>query len=370
MKSGLPNIGNTCYINAILQGLLSTEHFVKYILSSDFTTDLSVKNISFDLEDEANRQKVIRTIIYNISKIIKLQLTDEEGVLGNNLHNLRVLFGKYTGGGFIDFRQHDSQEFLNFLIDKIHEELKTDITVNFDNLPQNIISYIDNIKNMDKTSVISYTQEHLEEDSVYKYMLFWKEFLKTNNSIITRLFGGTYITGVQCTECGNSNISFEYTNNLLLPINDENATLDELLTNFTKIEKLDGDNMYACEICNKKTIANKRLMIWEPPRNLIILLKKYSNKLFKTANTITYPQELSICNYISNIRKKYWHTSAMYNLYSVTKHSGSLGGGHYYSYSKNFADDSWYKYDDDSVVPSNIEDALSCNGYLLWYKLV
>jgi uncharacterized UBP type Zn finger protein len=42
--------------------------------------------------------------------------------------------------------------------------------------------------------------------------------------------------------------------------------------------------------------------------------------------------------------------SVMYDLIGVLNHFGS-GGGHYTAFCKNFVDEKWYNYDDNSVSP-------------------
>lgn len=54
-----------------------------------------------------------------------------------------------------------------------------------------------------------------------------------------------------------------------------------------------------------------------------------------------------------------------YELYAVSNHYGSLGGGHYTAYAKN--DGSWYSFNDSSVHKSSPGEVVSREGYLLFY---
>jgi len=58
---------------------------------------------------------------------------------------------------------------------------------------------------------------------------------------------------------------------------------------------------------------------------------------------------------------------SIYDLYAVSNHSGSLGGGHYTAYTK--VNDSWFCFNDESVTPVSNEKILqSSSAYVLFYK--
>lgn len=58
----------------------------------------------------------------------------------------------------------------------------------------------------------------------------------------------------------------------------------------------------------------------------------------------------------------------VYNLCAVDNHFGSLHRGHYTAYSKNQFDNKWYYFDDSRVIAADVNDAISGNAYLLFYK--
>ena len=91
---------------------------------------------------------------------------------------------------------------------------------------------------------------------------------------------------------------------------------------------------------------------------------EYNGASMKKNNSkVSYPHNLSMKDYISQQNEN------NYELYSVIRHSGGSGGGHYYNYSKNMLNNKWYRYDDDDVYLVNDDEALECNGYILCYKL-
>ena len=59
----------------------------------------------------------------------------------------------------------------------------------------------------------------------------------------------------------------------------------------------------------------------------------------------------------------------MYDLYGVVNHYGTMGGGHYTAYCKNFLNNRWYEFDDSRVSEIRSKDAVSENAYVLFYRL-
>ena len=67
----------------------------------------------------------------------------------------------------------------------------------------------------------------------------------------------------------------------------------------------------------------------------------------------------------------YKNVSLDYELQSMCIHNGSLSGGHYYAFCKNFLDDNWRQYNDTGV--SGVLDEtniLKQKPYCLFYKRI
>lgn len=62
-------------------------------------------------------------------------------------------------------------------------------------------------------------------------------------------------------------------------------------------------------------------------------------------------------------------TPPVYELYAVSNHYGSLGGGHYTAYAKNHRENKWYKFDDSSVSSVQAESVKTSAAYVLFYRL-
>ena len=61
--------------------------------------------------------------------------------------------------------------------------------------------------------------------------------------------------------------------------------------------------------------------------------------------------------------------SAKYELFAVSEHSGTLGGGHYTASGRNFLNNKWYRFNDSQVCQSNGPDEIDkSSAYVLFYK--
>jgi len=143
--------------------------------------------------------------------------------------------------------------------------------------------------------------------------------------------------------------------------------LEKLISEFSKEEKLDRDNLYKCEQCHQESEANKKIEIYHVPKILIIHLKRFNNNK-KIDTMIEFPlNNLDIKNYIKSS-----DTISKYDLFGVINHYGSLEYGHYTSYCLNYHDNNWYEYNDRIVnkiqKEKEKEIIVNKNAYILFYR--
>ena len=72
-------------------------------------------------------------------------------------------------------------------------------------------------------------------------------------------------------------------------------SLDDCLRNFTAEEMLDGEEMYSCEVCKKKSRSIKKLYIYRLPDILVIHMKRFRS-LEGNPNLSQFNPELSQFN--------------------------------------------------------------------------
>ncbi|AYV81258.1 MAG: ubiquitin carboxyl-terminal hydrolase [Harvfovirus sp.] len=403
--SGLRNIGNTCYMNAALQCLFSTNMLSAYFINKKFIKNLRAnimkklaneerkkQKLSETVDVELDRSQVVRelksSISYGFFKTVEKWLSDtiiiEPVTIKESLGKLSALF---RGSA-----QQDSHEVLNCILDNIHEDLKTPAHVDFPNIPPNVINFRLSIKKYQTAMRLSKTDDEKaeliknyrkfiddnpEEDAIHASLEYWKKYIKPSHSVIRDLFTGMSFTETRCNQCHIRSPAFDpfVIFSLGIPKSYTSAKLTDCLREHTTRRCLIGIDKYQCAHCKDKTEAEQITYLWETADILIIHLKRFTNEMFgtfcrteKNSTKIDFPlDDLDLSEYFSPYNKK----EAKYELYGVVHQYGSLSGGHYISYCKNAINNHWYEFDDSHVSyieKEKVESKIvSSNAYILFY---
>jgi len=210
---GLQNLGNTCYMNASLQCLRCIS-----------TLNVYINKNNYDQQNLTGSYFEFVKNIWRTSATYNPQKIKSNTALVNN---------QFRNSG-----QHDAQEFLNTLLDTMHESLK-----------------------------------------------------KNGSSIISDTFYGKYETIVQCRSCRGITTMYENFMFLTLPVSENNMeNLDGLMKKLSYSEELFGDNQYHCEKCKRLCDAVKTIRVAALPDVLIIHLKRFS-KTNKINNFVDMPTQ-------------------------------------------------------------------------------
>lgn len=152
---------------------------------------------------------------------------------------------------------------------------------------------------------------------------------------------------------------------------DEAITLDKCLKLYTTVERLGPEDPWYCNKCKDFKQATKKFDLWSVPRILVIHLKRFSyrNKYFreKLETLVSFPlRDLDLSRHIKGANNN--DPAPIYDLYAVSNHYGSLGGGHYTAYALNKGSGKWYKFDDSYVTEIDSAQVISSNAYVLFYQ--
>lgn len=146
------------------------------------------------------------------------------------------------------------------------------------------------------------------------------------------------------------------------------VTLDECFIETAKSEILSEENAWYCNRCKELRRASKTLELWTVPDVLVVHLKRFSSQSRwrdKVEALVDFPVEgLDLTGKVGLPG----NSSLLFDLFAVDNHYGSLGGGHYTSYAKNFLDGKWYEYNDSMVSSVNPASVITRAAYLLFYR--
>ena len=328
---GLKNLGNTCYINSITQCLNNNRTFVEYFLSNRYKEDLNPNTKSNLIHEFIG---IVKNLYKENSVVIPTSYLLEIKKIASTDPCYRELIG---------YGQADSQEFLQFFLEKIHEQLKYPVNM----------SIIGNIHNdTDRLATEAYKVQHTHFNKNYSKII--EEFYGLEYSKITSSTNKSYKSE---TFSPLSSIAIEIPPN----VKDNQCSLYKCLDNYTSMEKEIPHQQHDKEQKNK---YNKQISFWSLPDTLIIFIKRYDNYLNKKNNLITFPiTDFNLLKYSIG----YNNHKNIYDLFAISNHSGQMSGGHYWCYSKNI-DGNWYNFNDESVTSIKPSELITNNAYCLFYK--
>lgn len=330
--TGLRNLGNTCYMNSILQCLCNAPHLADYFNRNCYQDDINRSNLLGHKGEVAEEFGIIMKALW----------TGQYRYISPK--DFKITIGKINDQ-FAGYSQQDSQELLLFLMDGLHEDLNK----------------ADNRKRHKEEN-----NDHLDDFKAAEHA--WQKHKQLNESIIVALFQGQFKSTVQCLTCHKKSRTFEAFMYLSLPLaSTSKCTLQDCLRLFSKEEKLTDNNRFYCSHCRARRDSLKKIEIWKLPPVLLVHLKRFSYDgrwKQKLQTSVDFPLEnLDLSQYVigprNNLKK--------YNLFSVSNHYGGLDGGHYTAYCKNAARQRWFKFDDHEVSDISVSSVKSSAAYILFY---
>lgn len=411
----LKNLGSSCYINLTIQLLFGLQDFVSIFLNSNYHR--LIKNPTF------------------IRLLQNSKVNNDSLLLSDAISGLLVAFQKFNGSAIaprkflrvsgvlkpdfnIPHEQQDAQEFLLFVLERLHDELSEKMELSDASSGPILEDYI------------SKWNIEVNPKDKPEYLKWYRTILSSEGkSPIHDIFQGHLQSKLICNKCGHESISFSPFTSLSLPIpssKTQHVNLSDCLCYYTQDEVLSGENAWNCPKCcnvphvsvldshpvfvNKKSglfnlgrrgkspgkehkskptssknysTTTKSLTFIKLPQVLLIHLARFSifNLTDKLDTPIQYPLELKFHNNAHEIK---------YKLTGIINHYGNLKSGHYTALvnksTVNFGSSTdnllypfWCFFDDDICKPNiyhgnvsqpGMENISSRDVYVLCYERI
>ncbi|XP_031623555.1 ubiquitin carboxyl-terminal hydrolase 3-like [Contarinia nasturtii] len=368
---GLRNLGNTCFMNSVLQSLNNIEEFSLYFntLPSLETKAQQQQQKRFyysrsqkDNVGDANVAEELRKVLINLSQ-------GGDGSKAISPESLFLVIWKVVPQ-FRGHRQHDAHEFLRYMLDRLHTELQC-VTI-----PADSNSGTHKTTNKDWNGSEGSSLSTSEPNSTS---------FRNRSSIVTNIFGGTLQSEVRCLICGMESKKHDPFLDLSLDIPEKFyketdadgrpvCNIADCLSSFTEVEELAETELYYCNSCKCKQKSTKRFWIRRLPNVLCLHIKRFRwNNFFRTKIDlrIKFPiKSLDMSQYVLNNVPETRRSNLnnhVYDLAAVIVHHGNGSScGHYTSFANN--NGTWLHFNDQTVKEVEMSTVAECKPYMLFYS--
>lgn len=282
---GLKNQGATCYMNSLLQTLYFTCQLRKSVYKMPTEADDSSKSVGLAL------QRVFHDLQFADKPVGTKKLTKS--------------FGWETLDSFM---QHDVQEFLRVLLDKLESKMKG-------------------------TCV---------------------------EGTVPNLFEGKMSSYIKCKNVDCKSTRCETFYDIQLNIKNK-KNIYESFHDYVEPETLEGDNKYDAGIHGLQEAEKGVIFTSFPPVLHLHLMRfqydPFTDNSVKFNDRFEFYDEINLDRYLAEKES----TPATYRLHAVLVHSGDNHGGHYVVYINTNAEGKWCKFDDDVVSSCTKNEAIEQN---------
>uniref|UniRef100_A0A5B7CAR0 ubiquitinyl hydrolase 1 n=1 Tax=Davidia involucrata TaxID=16924 RepID=A0A5B7CAR0_DAVIN len=341
---GLNNLGNTCFMNSVLQVLLHAPPLRNYFLSDRHNHETCRKRSSDRL-----------CLPCDIDVIFSAVFSGDR----TPYSPAQFLYSWWQHSeNLATYEQQDAHEFFISMLDRIHEKEGRARKPIRDNGDCQCIAH--------------------------------------------RVFSGLLRSDVTCMTCGFTSTTYDPCVDISLDLNTNTSsptdvankpikptqnigvsTLVGCLDLFTRPEKLGSDQKFFCQNCQERQDSLKQMSIRRLPLVLCLHIKRFEHSPIKKMSKkidrhLQFPFSLDMTPYLSSsiVRKRFGNrifafegdesnNSTEYEVFAVVTHSGMLESGHYVTYLR--LKNQWYKCDDAWISEVDEEVVRASQSYLIYY---
>jgi len=429
VAKGVANLGNTCYMNAVLQALA---HAPELCLAMDcephrVICPIASKNTKRRKKKEEEEMMKKKSQEKGGESVKKEETKEKEeaAVSSSTTHKgKKSKKGKGSRSPPREESEAAKDPFANDMfcaLCEVERHLELVHGTQQDAEPKVNTASPTNFVNGFMSEVAPWFKRGVQEDSHEFLRLLIEAMQKSSSSAVVtkeesrdqsypfKLFRGTVESNVKCSSCNAVSSTLDPYEDITLDVtpqgnNSALADVTSALERFIRAERLDA--AYKCESCGKLGRATKQSSLHTIPPILTLHLKRFrygstnnassvlddasSSRRRRGANDsaldslphtgksgaakieghISFGQILDIRPYLTKTLQDK-HRTMLCRLFAIVVHTGKNShSGHYLAYVRNVAKNEWWRMDDARVSRATQQQVMTAEAYMLFYRVV
>ncbi|GMG20680.1 unnamed protein product [Ambrosiozyma monospora] len=182
ITTGLVNLGNSCYMNSVLQCLTGAVNMTEFFLNGTYRKRINVNS-------KLGSKGILATEFASFESEMFTHSSQSKPKSITPIRFRKVLAS--LNSCYRNTDQQDCFEFLNYLLDSLHEDLNQN--GNHSKLPE-----------------LTKDEEEQREKLPIRIAstIEWERYLRTNFSIVVDIFQGQILSQLRCLECGTTSTTY------------------------------------------------------------------------------------------------------------------------------------------------------------------